>query len=313
MSPSGGGRQLRGRRSRRPRRGRPARQAGRRRQNAIAASGSSQVENGDGRLAVLAPGEPLLLGGGDDLAVDDEGGGGVVEDGVDAEDAGHVDALSEKRFKQNDPGQMANLAEVVIPPGVDRYTTQFIRVLGDRPEPVERAAYQPRHVHLRDTHPLGDLGLRQVLDEAQVKHDAVARGERLQRRRDRRAVLDELEAVVLDADRLGVGLAVALVAEAVGLQGDRVVRRRRLHRLQDLLGREPSARADLGDRRRAAEPARELLDRVVDLHHALLHPARDVHGPAVVAEVALELAEHRRHGVGRRTRSRARDRSGRSP
>ena len=40
------------------------------------------------------------------------------------------------------------------------------------------------------------------------------------------------------------------------------------------------------------------LTAVVDLHHALLHPARDVHGPAVVAEVALELAEHRRHGVG---------------
>ena len=46
------------------------------------------------------------------------------------------------------------------------------------------------------------------------------------------------------------------------------------------------------------EPAREVLDGVVDLHHALLHPARDVDGPAVVAEVALELAEHGRHRVG---------------
>ena len=50
--------------------------------------------------------------------------------------------------------------------------------------------------------------------------------------------------------------------------------------------------------RRAPELARQVLDRVVDLHHALLHPARDVHGPAVVAEVALELAEHGRHRVG---------------
>ena len=56
--------------------------------------------------------------------------------------------------------------------------------------------------------------------------------------------------------------------------------------------------ADLGGRRRAAELARQVLHRVVDLHHALLHPARDVDRPAVVAEVALELAEHRRHGVG---------------
>ena len=55
---------------------------------------------------------------------------------------------------------------------------------------------------------------------------------------------------------------------------------------------------DLVGRRRAAELARQVLDRVVDLHHALLHAARHVHGPAVVAEVALELAEHRRHRVG---------------
>jgi hypothetical protein len=38
---------------------------------------------------------------------------------------------------------------------------------------------------------------------------------------------------------------------------------------------------------------------VVDLHDPLLHPARDVHGPAGVAEVALELAEDRRHRVAR--------------
>ena len=56
---------------------------------------------------------------------------------------------------------------------------------------------------------------------------------------------------------------------------------------------------DLGGRRRAPELARELLHAVVDLHHALLHAARDVDGPAVVTEVALELAEHRRHRVGR--------------
>ena len=172
-------------------------------------------------------------------------------------------------------------------------------MLGDRAQPLERAADEPRDVHLGDADALGDLGLREVLDEAQVQHDAVARRQRLQRRRDRGAVLDELEAVVLDPDRLGVGLAVALVAEAVGLERDGVVGGRGLHRLEHGLGGGVERLRDLLGRGRAAELARHVLDAVVDLHHALLHPARDVHGPAVVAEVALELAEHGRHRVGR--------------
>ena len=48
----------------------------------------------DRSLAVLAPREALLLGGGDDLTVHHEGGGRVVEDGVDAENAGHGPAPS---------------------------------------------------------------------------------------------------------------------------------------------------------------------------------------------------------------------------
>src|SRR5215207_10678180 len=108
-------------------------------------------------------------------------------------------------------------------------------VLGYRAQPLERAADQSRYVHLGDADALGDLGLREVLDEAQVEHDPVAGRQRLQRRRDRRAVLHELEAVVLDADRLRVGLAVPLVAEAVGLERDGVVGRRGLHRLEHLL------------------------------------------------------------------------------
>src|SRR3954471_15785691 len=114
-------------------------------------------------------------------------------------------------------------------------TRRSAGVLGDRAEPLEGAPDEPGDVHLGDADPLGDLGLGEVLDEAEVQHDAVARRERLERRRDRRAVLDELEAVVLDPDRLGVGLAVPLVAEAVGLERDGVVGRGRLHRLEHLL------------------------------------------------------------------------------
>src|SRR5215218_9966644 len=97
------------------------------------------------------------------------------------------------------------------------FRTLLAGVLGDRSQPLQGAPDQARYVHLGDPDAVGDLGLREVLDEAQVQHDAIARGQRMQRRRDRRAVLDQLEAVVLDTDRLGVGLAVALVAEAVGL------------------------------------------------------------------------------------------------
>ena len=56
-------------------------------------------------------------------------------------------------------------------------------------------------------------------------------------------------------------------------------------------------------RRRAAELARELLGDAVDADRHLLQVARDADGPALVAEVALELAEdggHRERGEGGR-------------
>ena len=56
-----------------------------------------------------------------------------------------------------------------------------------------------------------------------------------------------------------------------------------------------------------------LLADAVDLDGELLEVARDANRPALVAEVALELAEDRRARRRRRTRSRARDRSARSP
>ena len=54
-------------------------------------------------------------------------------------------------------------------------TSAVALVLGDRPQPRERAPDQPRDVHLRDADALGDLGLRHVLDEAQVQDQALAR------------------------------------------------------------------------------------------------------------------------------------------
>src|SRR3712207_8291749 len=55
-------------------------------------------------------------------------------------------------------------------------------------------------------------------------------------------------------------------------------------------------------RRRVPEVARQVVDGPVDLADPLLDRSRHVHGPAGVAEVALELADDRRHGDRKSTR-----------
>ena len=63
----------------------------------------------------------------------------------------------------------------------------------------------------------------------------------------------------------------------------------------------------------AAELARQRLVGRLELDGELLQVARDAHRPALVAEVALELAEDRRDGEARERRRRGSGRSGRSP
>src|SRR6185437_609510 len=87
------------------------------------------------------------------------------------------------------------------------------------------------------------------------------------------------------------------------VERDRVVRGARLHRLEHLFDREVQLGSDLLGRGRAAERARQALDGLVDLQHALLHAAGHVERPAGVAEVALQLTEDRRHGVARKART----------
>ena len=58
----------------------------------------------------------------------------------------------------------------------------------------------------------GDLGLGHVIDEAHLEDQPLALGQRPHRRAKHRAVLDELVARVLRADRLGPGLVVILGA-----------------------------------------------------------------------------------------------------
>ena len=58
-------------------------------------------------------------------------------------------------------------------------------------------------MHLGDADPLRDLGLGEVLDEAQVKDGAVPLGQLVQRLRDRGAVLDGVEPGIGAAEPLG--------------------------------------------------------------------------------------------------------------
>ena len=174
------------------------------------------------------------------------------------------------------------------------------------------AADQPRHLHLRDADALGDLRLRQVLDEAQVQDQAVALGQRLERGGDRRGVLDQLEALVL-APSVGEAVAVAVA-------GRRALRPATPPRRP---GRPPSrsstsstelvcSATSATEGERPSRPPSSLIARSTCIARSCV-AARDVHRPAGVAEVALQLAEDRRHRVGGEGDAAVADRSGRPP
>ena len=69
-------------------------------------------------------------------------------------------------------------------------------------------------MHLRDTHAVGDLGLRQVALEAKPEDQPLARRQRVQRPAQRLAQLDELVARVLVPERAALGPLLVLVAGA---------------------------------------------------------------------------------------------------
>ena len=76
--------------------------------------------------------------------------------------------------------------------------------LGLRLQAGDRAAQDPRHLHLRAADPGADLRLREVLLEAQAQCLPLVRRERRRQPRDGRGVLGRGEAGILDgqlADR----------------------------------------------------------------------------------------------------------------
>lgn len=166
------------------------------------------------------------------------------------------------------------------------------------PHVVEDAADEPRDLHLADADGLADLRLAPVLEEPQVedplvplvqgahdgrqRHPCVARGERV------------LAVVVGQQVAQGAGavLADGLVQRARGEAAPRAIR------LVVLLGGDAHRLDDLVLGRLAAELLTQVLEGAAQPALELLEASRRPHHPAVVAEVAGQLAAHRRHGEG---------------
>src|SRR5690349_8355042 len=85
-----------------------------------------------------------------------------------------------------------------------------------------------------------------------------------------------------------------------------MVRAAGVERLDDLFGARARVLGELAGGGCAAEVGGELLGGLVELERELLQIARDANRPAVVAEIALELAEDGRHREAREGEAAAR-------
>src|SRR5581483_6813140 len=167
-------------------------------------------------------------------------------------------------------------------------------------ELLERLLLQARDVHLGDVEAIRDLGLRDALVEAQVQNDALAAGEHLEGALEVGAVFEQLQpgVVLPDVVRERLRLLVAFAVE-LGVEREEVVRLAQLLRFQNVFLRCAEMLRQLGDGRRMTELHRQLLDGAVDREVQLLQPARHLDRPALVAEIALDLADDRRRRVRR--------------
>ena len=163
---------------------------------------------------------------------------------------------------------------------------------------LQRPPDQARDVHLRDPDLLCDLALRQPVEEAQVEDPALALVEHAEAGREHGAILRDRVLVLLGAERLE-RIELAVLVGAAGRERERRVGAARLERLEHELLLDAGSLGELGNRRRAPELDGLVLDDLRELDVQLLEAARNAHGPALVAEVALDLADDVRRRVRR--------------
>ena len=130
-------------------------------------------------------------------------------------------------------------------------------------------------------------------------------GNSCQAPRDRLAVLDELVGGVLATEHVHERAGLAVTRRGRRVERGRLVAGRGLLGLQHLLDRAAQVLRHLAHLRRASELLGEDLRRAADRERALLEVARHAQRPALVAEMALQLAENRGCGVARELRAAA--------
>ena len=154
-------------------------------------------------------------------------------------------------------------------------------------------------MHLRVADLVADLALGHVMHEAQLEDVALDLGQCAPGVGYGVAALDELVGVVVSAQQVHQLGGLVVLARGGRVERRRLVARRRLLGLEHGLDRAAERLRDLADARAAAERLGKRLGLAVDGERPLLEVAGHVERPALVAEVALELAEDRGRRVAR--------------
>ena len=152
-------------------------------------------------------------------------------------------------------------------------------------------------MHLGDADPRRHLSLGHPLEEPQMKDQTLAGIEAPHRRSQHAPLLEDLVRFLLGAQAVEQLEGLVVLVGSAREDGDRTVRPAALQRLDHFLLAHPCRRCQLGDGRGTAQLHGELLDHPVQTDVQVLKGPRHLDRPALVAEVALDLAQDGRGGI----------------
>jgi hypothetical protein len=156
------------------------------------------------------------------------------------------------------------------------------------PERRDCAPDQPRDVHLRDTEPLRDLRLREIVDEAELQDASLTRAQRAQARRQRQPLRDNL------VDVGGVVVAGRPRLSAQIGQGQRHARAARRQDVADVTLPQPHVDRNLGRARGTVEASRQLELAASHRGPELVEPARYPNRRRPIPKMVPDRADDRR-------------------